>query len=317
MHLEFAGRSDLRRLGLVLGALLASGCGEDSTGPRPIPVSMTAAGGEGQQGTVAQPLDSVLRVFVTDKFGQPVPGVLVRFAVPGRAGSLTPITQTTGPAGRASARWTLAATMGAHSATATASGLDSVVFHAVATPAAPASLALVTGDLQAEVATARATAVVVLVRDGFGNPVGGAPVTFAPAAGSGTAVPAATRSDSAGHAATSWTLGDAPGLQVLAARVDSLPQLRVQLRALSRPGQRGGDFPLYSSGERWTGDSQGAPEGESSPGRRNPGPVPALHCWHNALGPVALPGAFGPEEQATAMASEGVGSDCEEPAPRW
>ncbi|MEO8139706.1 MAG: hypothetical protein ABI742_08675 [Gemmatimonadota bacterium] len=289
MRFDFAGRFTSRCPGLVFGALLVLGCSEDATGPRPVPTAMTAVGGEGQQGTVGQPLDTGLTVYVTDKFGQPVPGVLVRFAVAGRSGSLDPITQTTGPSGHALAHWTLPTAAGPHLATARASGLDSIVFHAVATPAPPASLTLVTGDLQSSAAaSALAAAVVVLVRDGFGNPVGGAPVTFLPAAGSGSAEPATTRSDSIGQALTNWTLGDEPGLQALSVRVDTLPQLRIRARALVRPGQEGFGFVRYPGDGIWV---PGQPDGSGSGAPadvRSSAPISALQCWRNALGATPL-----------------------------
>ncbi|MDZ4862640.1 MAG: hypothetical protein SGJ01_04265 [Gemmatimonadota bacterium] len=277
---------------------------------------MTVVSGEGQQGTVGQPLDSALAVYITDKFGQAVPGVLVRFAA--GSGSLAPIAQTTGPGGQAVARWILPTTAGLHTATVRASALDSIVFHARATPAAPASVALVVGDTQTSgIASALATAVVVLVRDQFGNPVGGATVAFVPAAGSGTAAPVTTHSDSLGQARTSWTLGGEPGLQALAVRVDSLRQLRVQAQALDRPAPASLGLPLYPGEATWTGDQATVSERGAPGRRRSPGPIPALRCWRNALGAAVLQRERGTEELATTVADDGAASDCEEPALRW
>ncbi len=61
--------------------------------------------------------------------------------------------------------------------------------------------------------------VVVRLLDAGGSPVAGATVTFVPTEGHGAADPWATRSNSAGLAATTWTLGDSVGEQVLAATV--------------------------------------------------------------------------------------------------
>ncbi len=311
MRLSLATRYPRYRLGLLLGALLVPGCSEDATGPRPVPTVMAMAGGDGQAGTVGEPLDSNLSVFVTDKFGQPVPGVLVRFTASGRAGSLLPITQTTGPGGHAAARWTLPTVTGTHLATVTASGLDSVVFHAVAAPALPASLSLVTGDLQsAEAASALATAVVVLVRDGFGNPVGDTPVAFVPAAGSGRAEPALARSDSVGRAQASWILGDAPGVHALFIHVDSLPDLRVQAHALTRVTEGGFGASPYAGAEGWRPDRGESGSENAGIQRPNPGPLPALACWQNALGVSVISPVAEGETAASALAVDG----CEEPA---
>ncbi len=64
--------------------------------------------------------------------------------------------------------------------------------------------------------------VVVLVLDAGGAPVPGAPVAFVPARGHGMAEPPAVASDSAGLAATRWTLGDTVGPQSLTVAVGDL-----------------------------------------------------------------------------------------------
>ncbi len=277
-----------RRLGLLLGGL-AAGCGEDATGPRPVPAAVVVVGGEGQLGTVGQTLDTALTVQVTDKFGEPVPGALVRFSVGARSGSLTPITQTTGPGGHAAARWTLPKSAGVLRAIARVSGLDSLIFHAVARPASPASLALVSGDLQsAATQGALPETVVVEVRDGYGNPVAGTPVSFLPTAGSGIAEPSAARADSGGLALTRWTLGEAPGVHALIVRVDTLPTLRVRAHALFRVTSPAYGVTLYSGG--MVGDD-GLPAQSGSdarPSPQAPAPLSALPCWRNALGSASL-----------------------------
>ncbi len=301
------------RLGLLLGTLLAVGCSEEATGPRPVPAAVVMVGGEEQVGTVGRPLDSTLTVLVTDKFGEPVPGVLVRFATSGKAGSLAPITQTTGPEGRASARWTLPTVTGVHAATARVSGLDSLVFHAVAAPAAPASLSLLSGDLQtAATAGALATAVVVLIRDGYGNPVGGAPVSFVPTAGGGSAEPAATLSDSVGHARTSWTLGEEPGEHALIVHVDTLPDLRVRAHALTRLMSPGYGVPIYYDEASLSDSGAAGSGGVARTSGRAIGSIPALECWQNALGSVSLVPGQRTGEDLPLQAPGAAG--CEEPA---
>ncbi|HEY7681542.1 MAG TPA: hypothetical protein VH879_02765 [Gemmatimonadales bacterium] len=274
----------------VLGVALALGaCSEDVTGPRPVPTSMSLAAGNDQQGTVGQPLDTALTVFVADKFGDPVPGVLVRFALSGRSGSLTPLAQTTSPSGHAHSTWSLPTSAGAYFATATAAGLDSLTFRATALPAAPATLTLVAGDSQVALeATAPDSAVTVLVEDGFGNPVRGVNVSFTPLEGSGIATPEAVRSDSAGLARTVWTLGAQAGVHALIAKVDSLPVLRIHARALHQP-------PTSEIGMA-TGYGAGLPPEEAvitGPGAAVPLDHPVyrsatLPCWQNALGSVEL-----------------------------
>jgi len=230
-------------------------------------------------------------VFVTDKFGDPVPGVLVRFAVPGGHGAVVPVAQTTGPGGHASARWSLPTAVGTYRAYATASGLDSLTFQATAVPAAPALLTLIAGDSQTALAeTAVDSAVVVLVQDGYGNPVSGASVSFLPAAGSGTANPATARTDSLGHARTAWTLGGRRDGLALTVRLDSLHQIRVRARALHPPTLNMGGSPDYSGAGSWAGGQWSGGPASSRSAYVSPLPLPELSCWHNALGPIPIQG---------------------------
>jgi hypothetical protein len=302
-----AGRwLSFRRLG-ALGTALILGCSEDATGPRPVPTAITVAAGGSQRGTVGQPLDTALTVFVTDKFGDPVPGVLVRFAVPRGAGTLEPLTQTTGPSGHAQSAWSLPTAAGTYTAVAAAAGLDSLTFRAQAVPAAPASLVLIEGDSQvASAAAALDHPVVVVVRDGYGNPVSGASVGFSVATGSGAVEPPAAKSDSVGRAETMWTLGADPGPQALVVKVDSLRPLRVRAKALSRPLS-----PLLGvtgfMGMGLGGSDPPVPGSVASGGRTLAAPTPLLRCWQNALGTTLVSSDPGDSTPDATACGEGLG----------
>jgi hypothetical protein len=285
----------LWRLGALCGALSLLACSEDATGPRPIPTTISVAAGALQSGTVGLPLDTAITAFVTDKFGDPVPGVLVRFTAPSGHGRLEPIAQTTGPGGHAQASWTLPTNAGRYSAFATASGLDSVAFIAQAVPAAPASLTLLAGDTQAAAAAAVVdSAIVVLVQDGYGNPVAGASVSFAAQLGSGSVTPSSIRSDSTGRAETIWTLGGEPGTHALLIRVDSLPPLRVHARALPRSlpvsfGQVAFSAAIPDPAPVNDVGNQGSAVGAVPTGQGYMRPAaPPVQCWRNALGSLDL-----------------------------
>ena len=75
--------------------------------------------------------------------------------------------------------------------------------------------------------------VVVSVLDAEGAPVPGARVAFAPATGHGTVEPSAAASDSAGLAATTWTLGDTIGPHVLTATVGDGVSVQIAATALA------------------------------------------------------------------------------------
>jgi hypothetical protein len=152
--------------------------------------------------------------------------------------------------------------------------------------------------------------VVVLVRDGYGNPVGGANVSFLPVPGAGTATPATARTDSLGQARTVWTLGGREEGQAMTVRLDSLHQIRVRARALRAPGFSVATAPVYEGPASWGGQwntSAGA-VGAAYLSRL---PLPELGCWHNALGPVPLLGS-GPVRDTGAEAAEGGLPGCQE-----
>jgi hypothetical protein len=277
------------RCGLLCGTAALLGCSEESVGPRPVPTAIAIAAGAAQTGTVGRALDSAIAVFVTDKFGDPVPGVLVRFSVPAGNGGLVPVAQTTGPGGHASARWSLPTTAGSYRAYATAAGLDSLMFQATATPAPPALLKVVSGDLQTALAGAAVdSAVVVLVQDGYGNAVSGATVSFLTEAGAGTANPATARTDSLGYARTVWTLGSKGEGLALTVRLDSLHQVRVRARALPTPALGSPGLPGYGATLSWAGGGWSGWSGGTRSASASGRPLVELECWQNAMGVVLL-----------------------------
>lgn len=224
MRMRVPGRFHGRRLGLLLGVLAAAGCGQDSTGPRPVASAMRILGGTAQTGTVSQPLDTALTVQLVDKFGEPVRGVLVRFSAPAGNGTLSPVTITTGTDGQAQSIWTLPPVGGTYHAFATAAGLDSVSFTASAAPSHPATIDLVRGDSQSQLVGQRLDSVLeVRVRDAFGNPVPGVVVHFAATSGQGTPGTSTATTSSLGLASTTWNLGDSAGPMALTVTVDTLP----------------------------------------------------------------------------------------------
>jgi hypothetical protein len=280
----------LRGRGALLGALLALGCSEEATGPRPVPVGIVLASAAEQVGTAGEPLDSMLTAFVYDKFGDPVPGVLVRFSATGGNGSVAPVARTTGPDGHASAAWRLPVRTGTYQAHATAAGFDSITFIALARPGKAAELAVVTGDAQSGAAGATVdSALVVEVRDAHGNGVPGRLVTFSTREGSGQVVPARAESDSLGRVRAVWTLGADGGVHGLTVKVDSLPPLR--LRATALPSQlAAGAVPLRMTWSEYGTTVPGGGESESWSAPREGAPRRALACWRNALGAVSLDG---------------------------
>jgi len=96
--------------------------------------TLAISAGQAQSGNTSTALATPLAMLVTDAFANPVPGVTVNWATPS-GGSLAPVTSTTNAAGVATSAWTLSASVGAQTATATSAGLTGspATFNATAT----------------------------------------------------------------------------------------------------------------------------------------------------------------------------------------
>jgi uncharacterized protein YjdB len=170
-------------------------------------------------------------VRVRDAAGNPVGGVNVTFTLSasGAGGTIDDGSgATAGPfvvvsdaiTGNATLTgWTLGQTAGANTVTVSAPGVSNVVFTAPGTAGAASSIVVSgTPSTSATVGTSVSTPPAVIVRDQFGNPVNGAPVTFTLTAPGGTGgsiaptSPAGVPTASNGTASlTSWALGQTAG----------------------------------------------------------------------------------------------------------
>jgi adhesin/invasin len=214
----------LGELAVTIGADAAPGA----------PAALQVIAGDGQQGTVGQPLAVPPAVRVKDTFGNPVAGAAVQFAVSEGSGQVAGATVVSDSAGTARvSAWTLGTRPGANRLTASTAGTPPVVFSATAGPGPVASLVRLAGDGQTATAgTLVLVAPAVTVSDSYGNPVPNAEVTFTAVAGTVTA--GLAHSDSTGVArAGGWRLGNAAGPQTLEARTGSLT---VSFSATAAPG---------------------------------------------------------------------------------
>jgi PKD repeat protein len=126
---------------LVVGWLTA-GCGSDLVLPGNDPVlEIRVVDGNGQQGSVGEPLTAPVVVEVTDAEGAPVEGATVQFALTaaGEGGEVTPSTALTDGDGRAEAVVVLGDKLGVQTGEATVTGdgqtLPTATFSATAVPA--------------------------------------------------------------------------------------------------------------------------------------------------------------------------------------
>jgi adhesin/invasin len=229
-----AGRA---RTAATLGALLGAQAFEASAaGLTGSPVAFSAVAlagpvsqilaiaGDGQLAVVGAALASLPSVRVRDAAGNPVAGVGVAFAVASGGGNVTGATPVTDANGVATVGgWTLGTLAGTNTLAATAGALTRT-FTATGVAGAATQLLASAGDLQsAVVGTALAIAPAVRALDQFGNPVGGASVTFAPSGGGGGVIGGTQLTNAAGVATVGgWTLGTLAGANALTATLAGL-----------------------------------------------------------------------------------------------
>ena len=187
---------------------------------------MALAGGDLQVDSVGSTLATPLSVLVRDALNNPVPGVLISWAVVDGGGSITPATSTTDAAGIATASWTLGTATSATDSTqlARASGVGSPVnFVATSRPGGVSVAQTTVAVSPASVAASRGTpaTVTVTARDRFGNMVPGRTVTLT-ASGVGNTIvqPAAV---TGANGITTGAIGaTASGVRTIVASVDGL-----------------------------------------------------------------------------------------------
>ena len=176
-----------------------------------------------QGGTAGQPVAAPPSVRVTDTGGNPVSGVPVTFAVAGGGGSLggSLVVATNGSGIATVASWTLGATVGVNSVTASAGVPSGSPVTFTATSVAGAANSIASNSLTSQstiVNTAVGAPPSVIVRDAGLNPVSGLPVTFTVTLGGGAIVGGAATTNASGVATlTSWTLGTLIGANTVTA----------------------------------------------------------------------------------------------------
>src|SRR5207244_3158094 len=178
------------------------------------PTSQTAAAG-----TAVRSPPSVI---VKDANGNPVAGVSVTFSPTVGSGTVTGGSQITNASGVATVGgWTLSATAGPNTLTATSTGLSGspVPFSATGTAGTAATIAANSATSQTATAgTAVRARPSVNGNDANGNPVAQVAVTFAVAPGNGTITGGSQTTNGSGIATVgSWTLSATAGSNTLTA----------------------------------------------------------------------------------------------------
>jgi adhesin/invasin len=208
---------------LACGTLVGS-CGGGSTVTPGNSQTMTKFAGDGQSANHGAAVSIAPAVRIVDQNNAAVSGVSVTFVVASGGGFATGATATTGTDGVATiGSWTLGATPGANTLTASASGVSGspVTFSATSTGAAEVlQMSKTAGDGQSvAVGTAVQVLPAILIQDlATMTPKVGVTVTFAVTAGGGSITGATTTTNALGIATVgSWTLGSTAGVNTLSA----------------------------------------------------------------------------------------------------
>ncbi len=173
--------------------------------------TLAGVSGDNQSAAAGAAVPAPLVVIVTDAFGNPVPGIEVRWDA--SDGSVDPATVETGADGQAATFRTLGPTAGTQGATASVDGLDGspVSFTQTATAGNASSLVLVSGNNQtADAGAALPNPLVVRLSDADWNPIPGMAVSWVIGQGGGSIAPSGD-TDASGVASAVFTLGSRAG----------------------------------------------------------------------------------------------------------
>jgi hypothetical protein len=207
-----------------------------SAGPA-APTRLVRVSVDNQRVTVNSAVPVPLAARVVDEYDNPVAAVPVRFEVTRGGGRLASVEAVSDTAGLATAgTWTLGQQLGPNTVRASAVGLGAVQgveFNAFGLAGPPTTMRVAVGDNQVgSEGGVLPFAPAVRVTDGFGNNVGGVPVTFTAAARSGSLATTSAVTDSASGLAFAgqWTLGP-DSVQSVVAQSTVLPTQGVTFRA--------------------------------------------------------------------------------------
>ncbi|HKV71806.1 MAG TPA: leishmanolysin-related zinc metalloendopeptidase [Gemmatimonadales bacterium] len=202
---------------------------------------MSKQGGDAQSWATSSTLPLTLQVRVVDSASFPVVGAPVTFAVQTGGGSIVEHAAITDLSGFARVHWTLGASVGAQSVTASLAPATPLTFTATAAaPGTAAHLTLFSGDGQTGLDTFPVNfPPSVMVKDAGGLPVSGVSVSFAVTSGGGSVTGGSTTTNAQGIATVgSWKIQD--GVNTLRATSGAVTADTVVFSATGQTAQ----FPI-------------------------------------------------------------------------
>ena len=178
--------------------------------------SVALKSGDRQLGTVGASLKLPIVLRTVDRYGNPVPGEVVRLE-PG-TGRLADSSVTTDSSGQTKVLWTLGRPAGLQRMVVRLAGdTAETEVTALARPGKPAKLVFVSPPETAKAGRPLPKPLVVQVTDAYGNPLGGQTVVFKPSSGSVT--PTRGLTDADGRTTVRWTPGPKSKKPELAATI--------------------------------------------------------------------------------------------------
>ncbi|MCD6505518.1 tandem-95 repeat protein [Candidatus Poribacteria bacterium] len=204
--------------------------------------SISIKSGNGQVGTVDQPLSEPFVVVAYDRYGNPTPNAAVKFQVISGGGSIdgkSSVSIMTDESGEASVTLTLGKKAGENNNRVRASLIngDSVTFTASAHPAQPSKIEIVSGDNQkGKVGTTLPQPLVVQLLDEFDNPIPNAEIRFTALSGGhfpDGEIVNVKETDDTGKAGTVFTLGNqtGKGIEIVEASANADSSISVTFKA--------------------------------------------------------------------------------------
>jgi hypothetical protein len=186
------------------------------------PSTLGMVSGAGQAGTVGTTLANPAVVVVKDAFGNVVPGVAVTFSDGGAGGTFSANPVTTNSVGQASVFYTLPTAARSYTLSASTGGVT-LNFSERAIAGAPTSLTIVSGNNQtAPPNTQLPAALVVVVKDQYGNAVSGVTVSFSDGGAGGTLSSSTGTTTGTGKASVTYITPPTTGSVSITASVTGL-----------------------------------------------------------------------------------------------
>ncbi len=200
---------------LVFALVCLGACNPAVTAPEV--VLATLKSGNAQTATVAQALAAPLVVHLATASGLSVGGGIVTWAILSGGGSLSAPTSISDSLGNAQVTYTAGTVAGTVTINAGYSGTSDIAFTATVVSSTPATIGIVSGDLQSGPAnTTLSLPLTVQVNDRYGNPSVGTPIVWS-IVGGGTLSATNTATDAKGRAQVTVAAGATVGARTIKA----------------------------------------------------------------------------------------------------